>query len=361
VLSLLTPGDYFDEGVFKSEVSSLFSTAWRFVGLRSALAKPDTSICRNLGTETVVVQNFAGELAAFSNLCAHRSSPLKSEGEDSGPLRCPYHGWTYNARGEASTIPFRNSFTPEDLSPDRVSLRKWDVETCGNLVFVRKASNGIDLRTFLGPVAERLEEIGHALGEEISKNNFVVSANWKLWIENSVEGYHVAHVHPNSIAQIVPTENSREAQGDHSIVRGAVRETKSSGKMLEKVLPARVLKHDDYEHIFVFPDLCVTSTRGLVFDIIRNIGVTATATRVESTLYRTRFDGAVPGALLDEFYKVVDTSARVVQEEDRAIVELVAKGVRESDRRATLGTLENRIQHFHQTYRKWSTDAQSTR
>jgi len=350
--SLLSPRDYLGADIFDDEKDAVFSPAWLYAGLRRDLLDHQDYICENVGRESVIVQNFDGELRAFSNVCAHRLSAIRSELRGNGALRCPYHGWTYDADGVARGIPHKRSFGEGELEGDRIRLRAWQVETCGELVFVRKTHEGPALAESLGELYAELSELGSALGVVISRTQYDVHANWKLWIENSVEGYHVGVVHTASIAKLVPSEDQRSRIGDHSMVSARVAESKGTQKMLERPLAARVVARDDYRHYFVFPSLCITSTRGLVFDIIRTVPVSQNATRIESTLMGTRFRDAVPAAVVDEFYRLADQSARVVQSEDQGIVEMVGRGMLDADRPGFHGSLEDRIQHFQAAWRR---------
>lgn len=350
--SLLSPRDYLDADIFAREKDAVFSSTWLYAGLRRDLASHQDYVCENVARESVIVQNFSDELRAFSNVCAHRLSAIRGEARGNGALRCPYHGWTYDADGIARGIPHKSSFSEGELEGDRIRLRGWQVETCGELVFVRKSHEGPSLAESLGALYGELSELGSALGVVVSRTQYDVKANWKLWIENSVEGYHVGVVHTASIAKLVPSEDQRSLIGDHSMVSAGVAETKGTQKMLERPLAARVVTRDDYRHYFVFPNLCITSTRGLVFDVIRTVPVSPEATRVESTLMGTKFRDAVPQAVVDEFYRLADQSARVVQSEDQGIVEMVARGMQDADRTGFHGSLEDRIQHFQAAWRR---------
>ncbi|MDG3443022.1 Rieske 2Fe-2S domain-containing protein [Nitrospirillum amazonense] len=57
----------------------------------------------------VVVQNFQGALKAFRNVCSHRYALIHDQPCGRGLLRCPYHGWVYDAAGVPIGIPFDDS------------------------------------------------------------------------------------------------------------------------------------------------------------------------------------------------------------------------------------------------------------
>ncbi|WP_044564337.1 Rieske 2Fe-2S domain-containing protein [Azospirillum sp. B4] len=57
----------------------------------------------------VVAQNFQGALKAFRNVCSHRYALIHDQPCGRGLLRCPYHGWVYDAAGVPIGIPFDDS------------------------------------------------------------------------------------------------------------------------------------------------------------------------------------------------------------------------------------------------------------
>ena len=63
--------------------------------------------------EKLVVVRLAGAPRVFEDLCRHRGAAL-SLGKviDGCRLRCPYHGWTYDAEGRVTSVPAREELSP---------------------------------------------------------------------------------------------------------------------------------------------------------------------------------------------------------------------------------------------------------
>ena len=74
--SLLAPSVYNSPEVFAHEQERIFRRLWIFAGPRTLLTEPDSFITRTIGGVPIVIQNFAGELKAFVNRCAHRQSAI---------------------------------------------------------------------------------------------------------------------------------------------------------------------------------------------------------------------------------------------------------------------------------------------
>ena len=121
-------------------------------------------------------------------------------------LRCGYHAWTYYLGGRLVTAP--NLATMADIDRDNyglfpVRLREW----LGYAWVCLAAEPPSFEDTVIGAVSERLgapDAIGRyrvndlALGRRIT---YEVAANWKLIVENFMECYHCATIHPEPARQ----------------------------------------------------------------------------------------------------------------------------------------------------------------
>ncbi len=194
---LLPPRAYCDEAwAAKENVGPLYQ-AWHLVGITSELAKVGDFLTTEILGEPIQVRRFQDGLAALSNVCAHRHCLISShKNGHSESMKCQYHGWEYGSDGFNRKIPSAKDFAP--LSREQIRLPSFQVDTCGELVFVRLSSTGISLQEFLGPVASKMQ-VGFGpstccfLKWEVN-----YQANWKIAIENSLEAYHVQSVHPNT-------------------------------------------------------------------------------------------------------------------------------------------------------------------
>ena len=214
---MLSPRYYHRQDIFEKETESIFLCCWQLIGFRSELDEDQSYICREVGGKSVVVQNFEGKLKAFHNVCSHRFGRIRQPGTGIGSLRCPYHGWTYAGEGIPVGIPFPDRF--KDCSHEqRLQLRldSWDVEICGELVFVRQRKGGSNLRTFLGSTYGFLCKVSDALGRKLDTIEYEVGANWKIAVENTLESYHVNFVHTDSFARLGTSGCNFTFDGSHS-------------------------------------------------------------------------------------------------------------------------------------------------
>jgi Rieske 2Fe-2S family protein len=206
------PGQlYTDPGVFAEEQQRIFESLW-FCAVRAAdLARPGAFRTVQVGRESVLItRNHRGGFRAFLNVCRHRGARLCTEesGEAGRSLRCPYHAWTYDLDGRLTAAP--NLRRMPEVDPGErgllpVRLREWL-----GYVWVCLAEEPPSFEeTVIAAVTERLGDPaavaryavdGLALGRRI---RYDVAANWKLIVENFMECYHCATIHPE-LTEVLP-------------------------------------------------------------------------------------------------------------------------------------------------------------
>ena len=86
---------------------------------------------RLLGLDLVLWKSDASYLA-WQDLCVHRGARLSGGTLTDGCLRCPYHGWTYDATGACVKMPAH----PDQLPPARAHARTFLVREAYGLLWV---------------------------------------------------------------------------------------------------------------------------------------------------------------------------------------------------------------------------------
>ncbi|MBZ6194835.1 aromatic ring-hydroxylating dioxygenase subunit alpha [Streptomyces olivaceus] len=206
------PGRYYtDPEVFRQEQRHVFETMW-FCAVRAAdLERPGAFRTVQVGRENVLVtRTRTGGLRAFLNICRHRGARLclEESGEVRRTLQCPYHAWTYDLDGRLVAAPNLTKMPDVDRSEYglvEVALREWL-----GYAWVCLAEEPPSFEeTVRGAVVERLGDPaaveaygteGLALGRRV---RYEVRANWKLIVENFMECYHCATIHPE-LTDVLP-------------------------------------------------------------------------------------------------------------------------------------------------------------
>ena len=206
------PGpSYTDPAVFGQEQEKIFETYW-FAVLRAAeIEGPGSFQTVNVGRENViVVRGRDRRLRAFLNVCRHRGARVCMEQSGTGQrkLQCGYHAWTYALDGGLLSAPNLSQMQDFDRSQFGlipVQLREWL-----GYVWVCISEEPPSFEdTVIGAVAERLgaaddiEQWGVDRLEVGKRVTYDVNANWKLIVENFMECYHCATIHPE-LVEVLP-------------------------------------------------------------------------------------------------------------------------------------------------------------
>ncbi|WP_442929084.1 aromatic ring-hydroxylating oxygenase subunit alpha [Mycobacterium sp. MS1601] len=216
LMPTLGGGFYSDRTIFESEQEHIFERMWFCAARVADLPSPGAFKKVQVGRESVlVVRAKDGALNAFLNVCRHRGAMLCTE--DSGTvkrhLRCPYHAWTYNLDGKLFAAPNLGSLTDETgarIDRTEYGLLKVAVREWLGYVWVCLAAEPPSFEAdVMGAVTERLGDAGavdsYAVADLVVGRRVVydVAANWKLIVENFMECYHCATIHPE-LTEVLP-------------------------------------------------------------------------------------------------------------------------------------------------------------
>jgi Rieske 2Fe-2S family protein len=198
---------YVDPEIFEAEQRDVFSRQWICTVRSIELEEPGSFQTFDVGGESVIVtRDQEGRINAFLNVCRHRGSRIC--GEPAGSVRrtfqCPYHAWSYTLDGRLAGAPNLTSFS--DLDPAEFGLIKVDLREWLGYAWLCLADR---LPSFEESVqrqvterfgdAEAIDRYGLdqlAVGRRIE---YDVRANWKLIVENFMECYHCATLHPELV------------------------------------------------------------------------------------------------------------------------------------------------------------------
>lgn len=155
-----------------------------------------------LETPLCAVRGNDGRARVFRNACRHRGMALVEGAGCSHALVCRYHGWTYRLDGSLAHVPHADAFPDLDVST-RNLMEVTSVEADGLIVIgelepavaqsslracaqdaMTALTDGSPWRSKLLP-AERL----------IASESVVRPINWKVLVEQFLEGYHIRSTH----------------------------------------------------------------------------------------------------------------------------------------------------------------------
>lgn len=327
----LPPYCYTSQEWYAREVERMFLKEWVMVGRAEQIPNPgDYYRLDFVGEPIIVVRDDTGTIRAMSAACRHRATEVVSGRGTCKVFQCPYHGWTYSLRGNLIGAPAMDEVVGFDKN--QWGLIQLRTETWGGFIFVNFDPDAEPLMARFGPVAERFK--AHRFEDmRVTKQwSARLNCNWKCWLENSREGYHVKVVHGATYRKYYrgwtqPNWRTIGEPGVFELLSG----TNDDGLYLPRdpVFPMiDGLSQEDLEttHFLIFyPTLCLNITPAhLAFHLILPEGpewstIITLMCFPKSTIERPDFE-----AVAERWYEIPESFIP----EDRAIAETMQRGLR---------------------------------
>jgi choline monooxygenase len=188
---------YVDPSYAVLDAQRILARSWQLVAHADLLRSTgDHVVCEIAGVPLVVVRGDDGALRALHNVCRHRAGPLATcNGRGVRELVCKYHGWRYALDGRLRGAPEMGRV--QDFRVDAVCLPQARVDEWQGLVFVALTDDVPPLASVVDGIEERLG-LAHRLSQYRHHAHlaYEIGCNWKVYVDNYLEGYHVPQVHP---------------------------------------------------------------------------------------------------------------------------------------------------------------------
>ena len=260
----LEPNLYLEPEIVRLEQEAIFERTWQLAGHVADLAEPGSYITADVVDQPVlVVRDHDGEIRAFRNVCRHRGSRLLAGSGSCGKaIRCLYHGWTYKLDGRLIGVPEGREIP--DLDKSRLGLHQVRAEVFCGLIFVNLDPGAAPLGERLGGLAERLARYDLPSLKRFGKGGDVQPANWKVVVENYIEGYHIPIAHPSLMRLLDYQRYDVEVHDDWVWFEAPMRD-KPSDNRLERVYqrlvkPAPGLAEEDrrvWRFVLIYPNTTI--------------------------------------------------------------------------------------------------------
>lgn len=188
-----------EKDVYQQECDKVFASGWASIGCGQQIPKPgDILPIRIAGQSLIAIRNKQGEIGVFHNICRHKAAPLVDEPCNKRSLVCPYHKWSFKIDGDLLSAPryFGNDnklMTPEDKAGK--GLIKVRFAVWWDIIFVNIDGQAESFEDFIKPLDERLASYPKDDIRMISTTDYSGEVNWKLAVDNFLDGYHVPFVH----------------------------------------------------------------------------------------------------------------------------------------------------------------------
>ena len=224
---------------------------WHPIGAVEEMHDRWTKRVRLLGEDLVLYKDRAGRFGLIGEFCPHRRASLAYGIPTEDGIRCPYHGWKFDAAGrclEQPNEPAGSAFK------DKVATAGYPVEVLGGMIFAYLGPQPAPLlprwRGFVGDNV--IQMIGWA----------PVASNWLQIMENSLDPVHTEWLHGHLQEFLEERRATKYAISKHHLkIDFAEFEY---GIFKRRLLAGASEDSDDWRvgHPILFPNILATGTGG---------------------------------------------------------------------------------------------------
>ena len=343
---------YTDPAVLETEKDKIFRRTWQLVGTLSqpcgevngskrTISDPESFFTADVaGEPIVIVRDKQAILRAFSNVCRHRAGPIALGSGCKNVLRCQYHGWTYTLDGRLIGTPDVDGVEFFDRSTmGMVPLR---CETWEQFIFVNFDLHALPLSAWLGQIPQQARGFQFDGLQFAERREYLVDCNWKVYVDNYLEGYHIPIAHPGLMKEIDYSQYRTETFRYYSQQFAPIRAMKPEDAAERLYAPGGGLQEALY--FWIFPNLMLN----IYPDNIQTNVIVPLAHDKTLTLFEWFFHGSGSEKIQERIRKSIAFSEEV-QKEDVMLCENVQRGLRSPtyDRGRYSVSRENGVHHFH--------------
>lgn len=314
---------YNNQDFFQLAKKKIFEPSWQFIGDTEMVKSvgdchPFTLLENFLDEPLMLVKSKNDEVQCLSNVCTHRGNILTTHACNVEKHRCKYHGRVFDLNGNLLAMPeFKEveNFPTADDNLHKAPLFQW-----GNLLFTSLEPNTFGADKFLKDMMAKVSWLplkDFTLRKDLSRD-YYIDANWALYIENYLEGFHIPFIHPELNAVLDFSGYETEIYYPFSNLQlGVARNAKELCFDLPKESVDYGQKIAAY-YFWVFPNMMFNFYPwGLSINIIQPQEVTKTKISFITYVWKDDLRDKGAGGNLDR-----------VEMEDEEVVQLVQKGVR---------------------------------
>lgn len=267
---LLPVSAYTSQAWFDWEMQALWGNNWHFAGMVTDLARPGDYTTVQVGVHPIfIVRGQDHRLRAFHNICRHRGTQLlRAKGRSEKNIVCPYHNWTYSLNGALNRIPEeKTQFAGQNIDKSALCLFTASVETWREMIFVHPDPKATSLIEYLGDVPNHVgpHQVDKLVEYEEMLYQKEVAANWKILVENAIDGYHLDHLHPTTLNMYNHKKQVNSHAGKHWVFWEPLADWYKAD--LANLAPYGIIDHipDDKLGAYLyhlFPSVLITETEG---------------------------------------------------------------------------------------------------
>lgn len=332
---------YKDELVFQEVKEKVFLKSWQWVGDENLVKLPKSVhpfvlLDGYLTEPMLLTRDEDDHINCLTNVCTHRGNLVVLGSCISKKLTCSYHGKRFNLNGKFEYMP---EFGDAQNFPRACeNLHQFPLEKWGPLLFAG-LNPSFDLKQVIEKMNERIGflPLNEFRYQETLSKDYLVHANWALYCDNYLEGFHVPYVHED-LNKVLDYKSYKTEIYDYCNLQ--IGYTNDATEVFD--LPKN---HIDYGknvaayYYWVFPNMMFNFYPwGLSINIVKPLDINRSKVSFISYVYDT-----------NKLDKGAGVGLEKVEREDEFVVENVQKGVRSSFYKAGRfsPTKEKGVHHFH--------------
>jgi len=317
------PGTFYnDPAVLEAGKEAVFARSWQIVtGAEHIVQLPHDGLPFQfmdgfMEEPLLLLRDQANTLHCLSNVCTHRGNILvEHPGKLERGIVCGYHGRRFQLDGTFATMPQTEGMENFPCADDH--LTRLPVQTWRQFVFTSLDpcipfgawTAGLERKVGFLPVADFRFSAARS-------RNYLVHANWALYCDNYLEGFHIPFIHKALAATLDWNAYRIELHewGNCQVGIG------KGGEEIFNLPPG----HEDYGqavsayYFWLFPNIMFNFYPwGLSVNIVRPLQVNLTKVSFRTYVWDESKLGLGAGADID-----------LVEREDEAVVEQVQIGTR---------------------------------
>lgn len=341
---------YKDEKLFEQAKEKIFSRSWQLIGDIDRLKAPGqvvpvTVLDGFLSEPLILTRDNDDLLHCLSNVCSHRGN-LLVEGEcHVNAIRCRYHGRRFSLDGNMVSAPGFDG--AENFPSETDNLFAVPFESWRKFLFasVTTEKPNFPLSDLTAEMSNRLDwlPVEEFVFDQSRSRDYLVKANWALYCDNYLEGFHIPYVHPDLASALDARQYATELF-HYSNLQIGVSSSEGAGFDIPETSPDYGRKIAAY-YFFLFPNMMFNFYPwGLSVNVVTPLAVDRTRVSFLTYVFDESKIEEGAGAQLDR-----------VEREDEDIVEKVQRGIQSRfyDKGRYSPEQERGVHHFHELIRRF--------
>jgi choline monooxygenase len=334
---------YVEPQILDLEQEKIFAQTWQPVGkVEDLMRVGDFFTCEVANRPLVITRGLDQQLRAFYNVCPHRAGVVADGRGNRKSLQCKYHGWTYSLEGKLLRAPEFEGV--KNWNQEEVCLTPVKVQAWGAWVFVNLNPNAAPMDSVYSPIHNEIVKAGFHVDQMkfIERRDYVIKCNWKVYVDNYLEGYHLPIAHPGLFREVDYDQYRVETHRYYSKQYAPIREVKDG-----EVRDRRYIRSGEAEenalYYWIFPNVMLNVyLDNTSINIIIPIDAETTL-----TVFEWYFEQPGTGEGWGSMQDVIAFSDEI-QQEDIQLCEWVQKGLKSKVyNKGRFSVLrENGVHHF---------------